>query len=51
MQRLTIPDSDNMILAIQDEIRRNDVSRYDHRLHAVLLVAQGMGLIFTHIFN
>jgi transposase len=43
MQRLTIPDSDNMILAIQDEIRRNDVSRSDHRLHAVLLVAQGMG--------
>lgn len=31
-----------MILAIQDEIRRNDQSRYDHRLHGVLLVAQGM---------
>jgi transposase len=42
MRRLTIPDSENMILAIQDEIRRNDVSRYDHRLHAVLLIAQGM---------
>jgi len=31
-----------MILALQDEIRRNDQSRYDHRLHGVLLVAQGM---------
>lgn len=31
-----------MILALQDEIRRNDASRYDHRLHGVLLVAQGM---------
>jgi len=31
-----------MILALQDEIRRNDTSRYDHRLHGVLLVAQGM---------
>ncbi len=31
-----------MIMALQDEIRRNDVSRYDHRLHGVLLVAHGM---------
>ena len=30
-----------MILALQDEIRRSDESRYDHRLHGVLLVAQG----------
>lgn len=29
-------------MALQDEIRRNDASRYDHRLHGVLLVAQGM---------
>ena len=29
-------------MALQDEIRRNDVSRYDHRLHGVLLVAQGV---------
>ena len=35
-------DKENMIMALQDEIRRNDVSRYDHRLHGVLLVAQGM---------
>lgn len=29
-------------MALQDEIRRNDASRYDHRLHGVLLIAQGM---------
>jgi transposase len=27
---------------LQDEIRRSEESRYDHRLHAVLLVAKGM---------
>lgn len=31
-----------MVLGLQDEIRRSDESRYDHRLHGVLLVAQGM---------
>jgi len=30
-----------MILGLQDEIRRSGESRYDHRLHGVLLVAQG----------
>ncbi len=42
MKALTISDRENMILAIQDEIRRNDASRYDHRLHGVLLVAHGL---------
>jgi transposase len=42
MKALRITDSENMIMALQDEIRRNDASRYDHRLHGVLLVAQGM---------
>lgn len=41
MKTLTISDRDNMILAMQDEIRRSEESRYDHRLHGVLLVAQG----------
>lgn len=40
MKPLTISDR-SLVLAIQDEIRRSDESRYDHRLHAVLLVAQG----------
>src|SRR5947207_13835284 len=30
-----------MILELQDEVRRSDESRYDHRLHGVLLVAHG----------
>jgi transposase len=31
-----------VILGLQDEIRRSQEARYDHRLHGVLLVAQGM---------
>lgn len=42
MKPLTVPDAENVILALQDEIRRTDESRYDHRLHGLLLVAQGM---------
>ncbi len=42
MKPLTIADSPTMILGLQDEIRRSEESRYDHRLHGVLLVAQGM---------
>jgi transposase len=42
MKALTISGQEDMIMALQDEIRRNDTSRYDHRLHGVLLIAQGM---------
>jgi transposase len=42
MRPLQISDAEVMKLALQDEIRRNDQARYDHRLHGVLLVAQGM---------
>ena len=42
MKALTISEPETMVMALQDEIRRNDTSRYDHRLHGVLLVAQGM---------
>ena len=35
-------DAANMILGIQQEIQRSEESRYDHRLHGLLLVAQGM---------
>jgi transposase len=42
MRALTISDKDDMIMALQDEIRRNDASRYDHRLHGVLLIGQGL---------
>jgi transposase len=42
MKALTISDQEEMILALQDEIRRSPDARYDHRLHGVLLVAEGM---------
>ena len=42
MKRLTIQDAPMIIMGLQDEIRRNDEARYDHRLHAILLVAQGL---------
>ena len=42
MKPLTIADSETIILGLQDEIRRSEESRYDHRLHGVLLVAHGM---------
>ena len=42
MRKLIIPDAEVVIMALQDEIRRSSEARYDHRLHSVLLVAQGM---------
>ena len=42
MKALTISDPSVIVLGLQDEIRRSPESRYDHRLHGVLLVAQGM---------
>ena len=42
MKALTISDAEVIVLGLQDEIRRSVDARYDHRLHAILLVAQGM---------
>src|SRR5512139_1787523 len=42
MRPLTISDAPIIVLGLQDEIRRSEESRYDHRLHGVLLVAQGL---------
>jgi transposase len=42
MRPLIVDDAQEMLLALQDEIRRSEQARYDHRLHGVLLVAQGM---------
>lgn len=42
MRPLRITDATTMILRLQKEIRRSEESRYDRRLHGVLLVAQGM---------
>ena len=42
MRKLAISDGEVMGIAIRQEIERNDEARYDHRLHGVLLVANGM---------
>src|SRR5260370_2643360 len=41
MSALKIYDATS-VLGLQQEIQRSEESRYDHRLHGVLLVAQGM---------
>jgi len=41
MRPLSIADTTS-VLSLQQEIQRSEESRYDHRLHGVLLVAQGM---------
>ena len=41
MRKLEIEDAEIMKIALQQEIIRSDESRYDHRLHGVLLVSQG----------
>jgi transposase len=42
MQKLKIENVDIMKVAIQQEITRSEDSRYDHRLHGMLLVCQGL---------
>lgn len=41
MRKLEIADADVMRIAIQQEIVRTEESRYDHRLHGLLLVTGG----------
>lgn len=40
MRKLKISEAETAILILQDEIRRSYEARYDHRLHAILMVAQ-----------
>jgi len=42
MRKLTVRDPDTMRLGIIDEIQRHEDSRYDHRLHGLLLICNGM---------
>lgn len=42
MKKAKISDAETVIHILQDEIRRSYQARYDHRLHAILLVAQGI---------
>jgi transposase len=41
MRKLEIADAEMMQLAIRQEIDRSEESRYDHRLHGLLLVSSG----------
>jgi len=41
MRKLEIRDAEVMQVAIRQEIARSEESRYDHRLHGLLLVAKG----------
>lgn len=42
MKVIKVPESESVIVALQQEIQRSQESRYDHRLHGVLLVTKGM---------
>ncbi len=42
MRKLQVDDAKIMAITLQQEIQRSDESRYDHRLHGVLLVSQGL---------
>ena len=41
MRKLQIEDAEVMRVALQQEIARSEESRYDHRLHGLLLVTAG----------
>lgn len=41
MRRFEIKEADIMRIAVQQEIQRSEESRYDHRLHGILLVCAG----------
>ena len=41
MRKLEIANAEVMSIAIRQEIQRSEESRYDHRLHGLLLVAGG----------
>lgn len=42
MRKLEVTDTEIMRIALQQEVLRSEESRYDHRLHGVLLVCSGV---------
>lgn len=53
MRRLEIKETDIMQIAVQQEILRSEESRYDHRLHGILLICNGFSCnevaqLFSH---
>jgi len=52
MRKLEIQDPEVMRIAIQQEIGRSEESRYDHRLHGLLLVTSGQSCRdVAHLFG
>jgi len=52
MRKLQIEDAEVMRIAIQQEIARCEESRYDHRLHGLLLIAGGQSCRqVAHLFG
>ena len=47
MRQLQVEDAELMTIAIQQELSRSEEARYDHRLHGVLLVGQGLSCLET----
>ena len=45
MKKLVVTDAKRNCPIIQREIGRSEEARYDHRLHGVLMVAQGMSCV------
>ena len=41
MRKLEVQDADIIKIAVQQEIERSEESRYDHRLHAILMICSG----------
>lgn len=41
MKKLTVKDKKNMAIAVYQEIQRSEDSKYDHRLHGVLMAIKG----------
>ena len=53
MRKFEIKDASIMGIAVQQEIQRSEVSKYDHRLHGILLICKGFSCsevadIFDH---
>jgi len=44
MRRFIIEDAETMAIALQQEITRSEDSRYDHRLHGLLLLCRGISI-------
>lgn len=52
MRKLEIKEADIIRISVQQEILRSDESRYDHRLHGILLVSSGYSSTeVAHLFG